>query len=194
MSFSTYAAPPPHLAFSAEFFNSLKISQIPDLSYPSLAEIGSVYWTAFSIEMPSSAAATIIVPGEVLPHFSDLRPITSEMEKEFKDGMRSVYIKFTHSGVNYSVNYSFSKINLIRNISNYQLAAQECRHLLTHLELPRFQFLGLALEAFHNAPFLSRIHGFFVTDFPLYKLGCLLGEKWLEEDVFNALAELSYFR
>lgn len=32
-----------------------------------------------------------------------------------------------------------------------------------------------------------------MSDFQLDKLGCLLGESWLEEDVFNALLEFSYF-
>jgi hypothetical protein len=37
------------------------------------------------------------------------------------------------------------------------------------------------------------IFGFYVADFPLWKLGCLLNEDWLHEDVVNALAELLYF-
>src|SRR6266436_2676306 len=40
----------------------------------------------------------------------------------------------------------------------------------------------------------SPIAGFHVTEFPLWKLGCLLDEDWLEEDVLNAMAELLYFR
>ena len=36
--------------------------------------------------------------------------------------------------------------------------------------------------------------GFQGSQFPLYKLGCLLKENWLEEDVVNALLELLYFR
>jgi len=38
------------------------------------------------------------------------------------------------------------------------------------------------------------IAGFHVTEFLLWKLGCLLDEDWLEEDVLNAMAELLYFR
>ncbi|KDR72299.1 hypothetical protein GALMADRAFT_1343942, partial [Galerina marginata CBS 339.88] len=90
---------------------------------------------------------------------------------------------------------SQKQINLVRNISNYLPAVQDYRHLLTHLESPQFQALGPALEAFRNQSFLAHLQGFFVsTDCPLYKLGCLLGEKWLEEDIFNALTELTYFR
>lgn len=38
------------------------------------------------------------------------------------------------------------------------------------------------------------ITGFKITDFPLWKLACLLGETWLEEDIVNALLELAYLR
>lgn len=60
------------------------------------------------------------------------------------------------------------------------------------------------LENLHLSPFLLRdfeqyrimdpISGFYITEFPLWKLGCLLGENWLEEDVQNVLAEMLYFR
>lgn len=38
------------------------------------------------------------------------------------------------------------------------------------------------------------ICGFQVSDFPLWKLGDLLDETWVEEDVMNALAELLYYQ
>lgn len=38
------------------------------------------------------------------------------------------------------------------------------------------------------------IRGFYVTDFPLWKLGYLLEECWIEEDVINALSKLEYFK
>ena len=38
------------------------------------------------------------------------------------------------------------------------------------------------------------IRGFHVTDLPLWKLGYLLEERWIEEDVINALSELEYFK
>jgi hypothetical protein len=54
--------------------------------------------------------------------------------------------------------------------------------------------LGPALVTFKNSLVTSKIQGFCVSDFQLDKLGCLLGESWLEEDVFNSLLELCYFR
>lgn len=40
----------------------------------------------------------------------------------------------------------------------------------------------------------QHIRGFHITEFPLWKLGCLLDENWVEEDVLNGMAELLYFR
>lgn len=47
-------------------------------------------------------------------------------------------------------------------------------------------------DRFQSMPIQSSIYGFSVTRFPLWKLVCLLGETWLEEDVVNALLELLY--
>jgi hypothetical protein len=49
------------------------------------------------------------------------------------------------------------------------------------------------LDAFFNLPIRKLVCRFCVTDFPLWKLSCLLCEEWLHEDVLNALAELLYF-
>ena len=48
-------------------------------------------------------------------------------------------------------------------------------------------------EEFLRQPICSHILGFHITKFPLWKLGNLLGETWVEEDVMNAIAELTYF-
>ena len=62
-----------------------------------------------------------------------------------------------------------------------------------HIQSDSFN-LGPAFETFKNSLINSKIQGFCVSDFQLDKLGCLLGESWLEEDVFNSLLEFSYFR
>lgn len=64
---------------------------------------------------------------------------------------------------------------------------------MTHIQSDSFN-LGPALETFKNSLITSKIQGLCVSDFQLDKLGCLLGESWLEEDVFNSLLEFSYFR
>ncbi|KAF7359582.1 hypothetical protein MVEN_00681900 [Mycena venus] len=49
------------------------------------------------------------------------------------------------------------------------------------------------LDTFLDLPICAPIFGFYVTEFPLWKLSCLLGEEWLHEDILNALTELLYF-
>lgn len=41
---------------------------------------------------------------------------------------------------------------------------------------------------------MAPYQGFYIADFPLWKLHCLLDENYLEEDVLNAISELLYFR
>ncbi|KAF8952817.1 hypothetical protein BDZ97DRAFT_1644347, partial [Flammula alnicola] len=191
--FRSYASPPPHLAFSADFFQSLTIAQAAEHSYPSIAPIGSVLSTSFSQNIPLSAAATVIRPGEVIPNYNDLNTITSNIEDEYRKGFRSAEVKFRHKGLEYSVVYHFSKLELIRQCTNYEPAVNAYRHLLAHLHSEHFN-LGPALTTFQDSLVTARIQGFCVSHFRLDKLGCLLGESWLEEDVFNVLLELAYFR
>lgn len=59
----------------------------------------------------------------------------------------------------------------------------------------RFQLLPPNyLNGFLNQRLQLQIAGFQGSQFPLYKLGCLLNENWLEEDLVNALLELLYFQ
>ncbi|KDR79618.1 hypothetical protein GALMADRAFT_46580, partial [Galerina marginata CBS 339.88] len=193
-TFRSYASPPPHLAYSSSFFNDLTIAQATERSYPIIAPIGSVISARFLPEIPLSAAATVIVPGEVIPSYNDLIALTSDIEKAYKEGSRSAEVKFRYNGREKCVVYHFSKFELIRNCSNYEPAITTYRHLLRHIQSDSFNLRLASIETFRNSLVTSKIQGFCVANFQLYKLGCLLGESWLEEDVFNALLEFSYFR
>ena len=85
-TFRSYASPLPHLAFSSSFFNYLTISQAGERSYPLIAPIGSVISAKFLPEIPLSAAATVIIPGEVIPNYKDLKTLTSTIEEAYKVG------------------------------------------------------------------------------------------------------------
>lgn len=52
----------------------------------------------------------------------------------------------------------------------------------------------MILHRLLNQHIHAPIRGFHVTDLPLWKLGYLLEERWIEEDVINALSELEYFK
>ena len=76
-AFCSYASPPPHLAFPLSFFNVLTIAQAAERSYPIIAPIGSVMSAKILPEVPLSAVATVIIPGEVIPNYNDLKTLTS---------------------------------------------------------------------------------------------------------------------
>ena len=48
-------------------------------------------------------------------------------------------------------------------------------------------------EHFLATSILAPLVGFHMPHYPLWKLGYLLDEKWVEEDILDALAELTYF-
>lgn len=50
------------------------------------------------------------------------------------------------------------------------------------------------VERFGELMITTQISGFAIARYPLWTLGCLLDEDWLEEDVLNSMLELQYFR
>ena len=103
-TFRSYASPPPHLAFSSSFFNYLTIAQAGERSYPLIAPIGSVISAKFLAEIPLSAAASVIIPSEVIPNYKDLKTLTSTFEEACKEGSRSACHPH-HDKQNTSCNY-----------------------------------------------------------------------------------------
>ena len=63
-TFRSYASPPPHLF---KFFPLLRLVNVP--GNPLITPIGSVSSANFLPEIPLSAAATFIIPGEVIPNY-----------------------------------------------------------------------------------------------------------------------------
>ncbi|KAJ7763798.1 hypothetical protein B0H16DRAFT_1718439 [Mycena metata] len=57
----------------------------------------------------------------------------------------------------------------------------------------RLYSFSKTLDRFLSQCIHAKIFGFHVTDFPLWKLGCLLGEELLHEGALNALTELLFF-
>jgi hypothetical protein len=59
--------------------------------------------------------------------------------------------------------------------------------------LLQFSDIALAVAELKATPILSTIRGLLTNDVPLWRLATLLDERWMDEDVFNALVELMYF-
>ncbi|KIJ19113.1 hypothetical protein PAXINDRAFT_69699 [Paxillus involutus ATCC 200175] len=196
-SFAAYSTPKLHAAYSANYFSTLTFESAVHLSYPVILLVGSIVTWEFCTEEPCTGMATLVLPGELVFDVKDLQPIIQEMEKQYANRKCSVRIQYHSSdqpATSPSPNlYHFAKICCFINIMNHNDAVSFAAKLYHHITMkPPVTLTNVV--AFGKEHILCKIQGFHVTDFPLWKLGCLLDENWLEEDVLNALAELLYFR
>jgi hypothetical protein len=84
------------------------------------------------------------------------------------------------------------QLRLFQTINNNKIAVEFAQQLACHigsLHIPSH-----ITDVFMSQQITSPIVGFLVTNFPLWKLGYLLNQHWLEEDILNAMSELLYFR
>ncbi|KAJ7205782.1 hypothetical protein GGX14DRAFT_397480 [Mycena pura] len=182
-AFDTYSTPHPSTRYSATYFGEITFKQATTLTFPVIYEPDSIAAWTFTDEIPTDAE-TKLQPGEGVPDIADLASILREMEQAFSEGTRSVTVTIRVSGK--------PIIRLFRNLNNNKIAVHSARALAIHLSsIPLVS--PVLLDRFLDLPICRPIFGFCVTDFPLWKLSCLLREEWLHEDVLNALAELLYF-
>ncbi|KAF7361212.1 hypothetical protein MSAN_01153300 [Mycena sanguinolenta] len=193
MSFSEYATPVATLKYSSQYFASLTFARTEELDYPTIATSSIIERWCFSSDISFTAAGTVIQPGEKIPPIKDLYPIMRDMEKAFADGARSVSVVLNVDGQRQNFLFQFSKIRLFVAINNNYLAVLGACNVLEHI-IAHNLLSSTALDQFRGLRIFAPIVGFEITDFPLWKLACLLGETWLEEDVVNALLELAYLR
>ncbi|KAJ7820498.1 hypothetical protein B0H13DRAFT_1466184, partial [Mycena leptocephala] len=114
------------------------------------------------------------------------------MEGAFARGSRSISVTLRVASENRYHVYSFAKIQIFKHINNNLAVVKSARDIVDYFSATDL-LMSPMLESFLALPIHSKIFGFSVSDFPLRKLSCLLGEEWLHEDVLNALAELLYF-
>lgn len=87
-----------------------------ELTYPKIAAPNSVVSWCYSTNIPTSAAGTIIIPGDIIPNSVDLLPIFRGMEDAFGEGMRSVVltIMLAETGSKNTYEYHFAKVSQLR--------------------------------------------------------------------------------
>ncbi|TEB18478.1 hypothetical protein FA13DRAFT_1648709, partial [Coprinellus micaceus] len=191
-TFTSYSTPPPNARFSKSWFQSLTVDEairIPN--YPRIAPENSLKHWVFGPDVPTGARATTIAPSEVVLSNSDLAPIYKDWERSYnEDGSRSVYVSYTVDGEEYQY------IQLIKLINNYDDARKQFIRLVDYLEHPTAMTgqAGGLVGPLKACYFLEGLAGFYSTSCPLYKLGSLLGEQWVHEDIFHASCEHEYFR
>ncbi|KAF9486721.1 hypothetical protein BDN71DRAFT_1374270, partial [Pleurotus eryngii] len=168
----------------------LCVAHAANLEYPPILPSDSIPSWVWHTDVPGSAPANLILPSDVVPHLVDLQPILRAMPEVFSSGSCSVILKLVANGEEKNVHYHFSKLNLFRLINNNEKTVTSARRLIQELSS---SLLVTSLVWFQQQRVLDPLHGLFGSSFPLWKLGCLLNENWLEEDVLNATAEITYF-
>jgi hypothetical protein len=108
MNFSAYATSHSSLKYSPEYFALLMFRRAQSIYFPTIANPGLILRWFFNTNEPASAPATVILPGEVVPHAEDLVPISRAIEAVYATGSRSVVIDFGDS----QVVYHFSNVCL----------------------------------------------------------------------------------
>ncbi|KAK7036889.1 hypothetical protein R3P38DRAFT_2770949 [Favolaschia claudopus] len=174
MSFSEYATPVATLKYSPQYFAALTFLRVQELDYPEIATSSIVKSWFFTNDIPSTAVGTVIQPGELIPFIEDVLPISRAMAAAFAAAVP--YLNQLQIRLFIAINNHFRAIAAARQLYLHIVATT----LLSRVDI---QFFG-ELRIFDS------ISGFDITRFPLWKLSCLLGETWLEEDVLNALLEL----
>ncbi|KAJ8582779.1 hypothetical protein M405DRAFT_687913, partial [Rhizopogon salebrosus TDB-379] len=192
-SFESYSTPNPFSAYSNNYFQSITFENASSLEFPEITPARSVSHWSFNSEVPATALATLILPNEIILHSDDLQPILQRMESAFGEGARSVAVEAFINGQAVSRTYHFTKIRLFKEINNFH------PKILYAKRLYEYFITTLPISPNHAAVFLTSsilhpIQGFHVTDFPLWRLGCLLDENWVDEDILNGMAELLYFQ
>ncbi|KAF9058959.1 hypothetical protein BDP27DRAFT_1239753, partial [Rhodocollybia butyracea] len=186
-----YSTPSPHAAYSDSYFSKLSFSSASEISLPVIAEKGSIVQWTFHPSVPSTAAATVILPHDIVPHISDLQPIIQGMETAFIDGSRSVVVSSYLGGECVEAMYHFSKIRLFVSVNNNYLSVDAAKKLVDALD--ESSLSAELLARFMQEKIRQQIHGFSATC-ALWNLGSLLDEEWLYDDILNCLSEILYFR
>ncbi|KAE9386418.1 hypothetical protein BT96DRAFT_1006114 [Gymnopus androsaceus JB14] len=188
---SEYSTPLPHAAFSDDFFCQVTFLQAGELSLPVIAAKGMLsHWT-FDHDLPSTTAATVILPNEIVPHMSNLQAITSSMEKAYIDGYQLVNLSLNIDGGCITGTYHFSKICLYILINNNYPAVDAGRRLAEALE--KSSLSADLISRFMREKLWTQIQGFSATC-ALWNLVSLLDEEWLYDNILNCLSELLYFQ
>lgn len=91
-SFSLYCSPPNGTQFSASTFSCLTFGDAEKIALPLQLEKGALISFTWSNEEPILRSCLEFSEREPVLHPDDVLSITSNMEKEFSRGTRSVYI------------------------------------------------------------------------------------------------------
>ena len=90
--------------------------------------------------------------------------------------------------------HSSTQIRYIALVCNHKKHVESACDLVLHLLSPNFSEITSAIVELKRMSILSTIWRLSTNDVPLWRLATLLDERWMDEDVFNALTEILYFK
>lgn len=99
------------LAYSAESFALMTFKHAVTVTLPEIMPPMSLKTWCFQEGVLADAAATLIHPGELIPHVDDLLPIVPEIKVAFLGGSRSVALCFDIAGEEIILYYHFLKVH-----------------------------------------------------------------------------------
>ncbi|KAJ7713760.1 hypothetical protein DFH07DRAFT_711052, partial [Mycena maculata] len=194
-----YETPSYSTKYSKHYFDSLTFRQCVDLyvappgTHPYILRPKCLISFHFDAEVPTSEEEIIVVAAENIPHIADLLEVTKGLESAYDVGAHAVWLDLSVNGHRSSVRYHFSKLRLVINICNNFPHIKNAAEILLHIEESGILHPHW-IELFGTEHIHATIHGFQVTQYPLHKLSCLLGENWVEDDVGDSITELAYLR
>ncbi|KAE9391465.1 hypothetical protein BT96DRAFT_1001258 [Gymnopus androsaceus JB14] len=158
--------------YSSGFFTDLTFANAASLNMPKELPEGSITNWVFTSDTPDEDCARYITPIDAVPAASDLCPIMNKLKEEYNSASCSVSLTIKTCDQVQNVMLHFAKLRLYTAINNNREA--------------------VALSAGYCVT--SAALGFYTADFPLWKLGTLLAENYVDEDIMSGFTELLYFR
>ncbi|KAH6874625.1 hypothetical protein BKA70DRAFT_1480019 [Coprinopsis sp. MPI-PUGE-AT-0042] len=185
--------------FSGAFFERLAIRDAASLNLPQTLPPGSTTVLQLSTETPTSDVACAIAPGEIVACFEDLRSICTI--EHYRKGVCSVVVELSTGSGRVIQTYHLRKIRLLQSLANYTERLEWCMEL--NREVPRLlreeqdqqhPQLKHAVDHFLSSSIGEQLRGFLSAKSQVLYAATLLRENWVDEEIFNALAEIAYLR
>jgi hypothetical protein len=112
--FESYVSSPLNALYSTGFFEKLTFNDALYLQIPPFAPRKSLIRWVFSDDPPSQAESYNVQPTELVPHPSDLLPISLEMRSAYDSGKKAVVLVLrSERGEELNLVYHFSKVCII---------------------------------------------------------------------------------
>ncbi|KAE9409027.1 hypothetical protein BT96DRAFT_985351 [Gymnopus androsaceus JB14] len=197
LSFDVYTTSSASTLYSSQFFTNLSFQDASVLLLHTALPDGLLLCWSFLSTQPADVDddwAHYVALSEEIPLQADLLPVMSKLNEGYDAGNR--FVRFTLKSTQYgeyTLVFHFAKLRLFTSINNHREAISLSRDLLHRIESST-AFPDDIVEHFRHACITGVIHGFLGSDYPMWKLGTLLDENYVDEEVINSLAELLYLR